>query len=236
LARKKIRVGGGEEEERASVTLRFSDRREGDAGEEGRQILERWRPTGRGKALRQRRRRRLRWRLRWRLTSLGHSRLFRSLLFFPFSRASFSAFFLVSREHHCETERALCFGEKVFGGEARATNTTTLCPSLTKDKKTHPPPPLSLCLSLPTKNLPTSGRAVALWLAQLGIQWRSAAASRMPTATGDIREIVGQPVFVPLYRLFLTYGKVRRREFFVVVVFRLVAPDSGAAISCARGA
>ena len=36
LARKKIRVGGGEEEERASVTLRFSDRREGDAGEEGR--------------------------------------------------------------------------------------------------------------------------------------------------------------------------------------------------------
>ena len=31
----------------------------------------------------------------------------------------------------------------------------------------------------------------------------------MPTATGDIREIVGQPVFVPLYRLFLTYGKVR---------------------------
>ena len=34
----------------------------------------------------------------------------------------------------------------------------------------------------------------------------------MPTATGDIREIVGQPVFVPLYRLFLTYGKVRRRE------------------------
>ena len=147
MARKKIRVGGGEEEERASVTLRFSDRREGDAGEEGRQILERWRPTGRGKALRQRRRRRLRWRLRWRLTSLGHSRLFRSLLFFPFSRASFSAFFLVSREHHCETERALCFGEKVFGGEARATNTTTLRPSLTKDKKTHPPPSLSLSLS-----------------------------------------------------------------------------------------
>jgi hypothetical protein len=58
----------------------------------------------------------------------------------------------------------------------------------------------------------------------------------MPTATGDIREIVGQPVFVPLYRLFLTYGKVRRRWFFVVVVFRPVAPDSGAAISCARGA
>mgnify|MGYP006906401683 CR=1 FL=1 len=35
----------------------------------------------------------------------------------------------------------------------------------------------------------------------------------MPTATGDIREIVGQPVFVPLYRLFLTYGKVSEMFF-----------------------
>jgi hypothetical protein len=25
---------------------------------------------------------------------------------------------------------------------------------------------------------------------------------------GDIREIVGQPVFVPLYNLFLRYGKI----------------------------
>ena len=41
----------------------------------------------------------------------------------------------------------------------------------------------------------------------------------MPTATGDIREIVGQPVFVPLYRLFLTYGKVRVREFFYNFLF-----------------
>jgi beta-ring hydroxylase len=43
----------------------------------------------------------------------------------------------------------------------------------------------------------------------------------MPTASGDIREIVGQPVFVPLYRLFLTYGAVFRLAFgpksFVVV-------------------
>lgn len=30
----------------------------------------------------------------------------------------------------------------------------------------------------------------------------------MPEARGDIREIVGQPVFVPLYKLFLLYGKV----------------------------
>lgn len=52
------------------------------------------------------------------------------------------------------------------------------------------------------------GRSVALWLATLGQRWRAEAADRMPTATGDIREIVGQPVFVPLYRLFVVYGKV----------------------------
>ena len=68
---------------------------------------------------------------------------------------------------------------------------------------------------------PPTGRAFALWLAQLGLRWRATAASRMPTATGDIREIVGQPVFVPLYRLFLTYGPIFRLAFgpksFVVV-------------------
>jgi len=43
----------------------------------------------------------------------------------------------------------------------------------------------------------------------------------MPEARGDIREIVGQPVFVPLYKLFRTYGPVFRLSFgpktFVVV-------------------
>ena len=43
----------------------------------------------------------------------------------------------------------------------------------------------------------------------------------MPEASGDIREIVGQPVFVPLYKLFLTYGPVFRLSFgpksFVVI-------------------
>jgi beta-ring hydroxylase len=47
------------------------------------------------------------------------------------------------------------------------------------------------------------------------------AAKRMPEARGDIREIVGQPVFVPLYKLFLTYGKIFRLSFgpksFVVI-------------------
>lgn len=35
----------------------------------------------------------------------------------------------------------------------------------------------------------------------------------MPEARGDIREIVGQPVFVPLYKLFLLYGKIFRLSF-----------------------
>lgn len=65
------------------------------------------------------------------------------------------------------------------------------------------------------------GRALSLWLAKLGIQWRKIAAERMPTATGDIREIVGQPVFIPLYSLFRIYGKVFRLSFgpksFVIV-------------------
>lgn len=46
-----------------------------------------------------------------------------------------------------------------------------------------------------------AGRWVSLQLARIGKEWNRAAAERMPTATGDIREIVGQPVFVPLYRL-----------------------------------
>ena len=65
------------------------------------------------------------------------------------------------------------------------------------------------------------GRALSLWLAKLGQQWRRVAAERMPVATGDIREIIGQPVFVPLYTLFKIYGKVFRLSFgpksFVIV-------------------
>jgi len=54
-----------------------------------------------------------------------------------------------------------------------------------------------------------AGRAMSYALAKKGQQWRAAAAARMPEARGDIRQIVGQPVFVPLYNLFLAYGKVR---------------------------
>ena len=54
-----------------------------------------------------------------------------------------------------------------------------------------------------------AGRALSYALAKEGQKWRAAAAARMPEARGDIRQIVGQPVFVPLYKLFLTYGKVK---------------------------
>ncbi|KAL3130704.1 hypothetical protein ABBQ38_000053 [Trebouxia sp. C0009 RCD-2024] len=65
------------------------------------------------------------------------------------------------------------------------------------------------------------GRQASLWLARLGQQWRREAAGRMPEASGDPREIVGQPVFVPLYKLFLAYGPIFRLSFgpksFVVI-------------------
>ena len=62
---------------------------------------------------------------------------------------------------------------------------------------------------------------MSLWLAQLGRQWQREANARMPSATGDVREVVGQPVFVPLYKLFMTYGPIFRLNFgpksFVVI-------------------
>ena len=44
-----------------------------------------------------------------------------------------------------------------------------------------------------------AGRALALWLARLSLQWQREAAKRMPVASGDVRKVVGQPVFMPLY-------------------------------------
>ena len=52
-----------------------------------------------------------------------------------------------------------------------------------------------------------AGRGLAYKLAKVGKEWRNAAAVRMPEARGDIREIVGQPVFVPLQKLATIYGK-----------------------------
>lgn len=52
-------------------------------------------------------------------------------------------------------------------------------------------------------------------------RWSRNAAARMPEARGDIREIVNEPVFLPLYQLFLNYGPVFRLSFgpqtFVVI-------------------
>ena len=52
-----------------------------------------------------------------------------------------------------------------------------------------------------------AGRNIALKLAKAGKGWKAAAAVRMPEARGDIREIIGQPVFVPLQKLAIIYGK-----------------------------
>lgn len=73
------------------------------------------------------------------------------------------------------------------------------------------------------------GRALALAVARGARMWRAASKRRMPEATGDIREIIGEPVFVPLYNLFLAYGRVFRLSFgpksFVVVSDPAVAKD-----------
>jgi beta-ring hydroxylase len=53
-----------------------------------------------------------------------------------------------------------------------------------------------------------AGRKLALRLAKAGKEWKAAAAVRMPEARGDIREIMGQPVFIPLQKLATIYGKV----------------------------
>jgi hypothetical protein len=54
---------------------------------------------------------------------------------------------------------------------------------------------------------------LALKLANLGREWKANAAKRMPVASGDIREIIGQPVFIPLEQLFRVYGKIFRLSF-----------------------
>jgi beta-ring hydroxylase len=65
------------------------------------------------------------------------------------------------------------------------------------------------------------GRGAAKVLAEWGREWQRDARMRMPEARGDIREIAGQPVFVPLFSLFLQFGRVFRLSFgpqsFVVV-------------------
>eukprot|EP00877_Chromochloris_zofingiensis_P008598 jgi/Chrzof1/3992/Cz13g16110.t1_CYP97A1[v5.2] len=98
--------------------------------------------------------------------------------------------------------------ERIFSGEFTDSGST-------KERLTRP------VRKLLAQDPTGIGRWLALLLAQLGQQWRRAAAKRMPEARGDIREIVGQPVFIPLYKLFLNYGKIFRLSFgpksFVVI-------------------
>ena len=57
------------------------------------------------------------------------------------------------------------------------------------------------------------GRAVAKALAAAERGWRATARVTMPEARGDVRSIIGQPFFVPLYNLFLVYGGVFMLSF-----------------------
>ncbi len=53
----------------------------------------------------------------------------------------------------------------------------------------------------------------------------------MPEARGDIREIIGEPVFIPLFKLFLAYGPVFKLSFgpktFVIVSDPALAKQAG---------
>ena len=60
-----------------------------------------------------------------------------------------------------------------------------------------PDPHSAICTPLNRQWRP--GRAIALQLARLSRRWQAAAAKRMPIATGDVRKVVGQPIFMPLY-------------------------------------
>ena len=103
-----------------------------------------------------------------------------------------------------------------------------------------PPPPSSHFVHRPERASagPAAGRLAALQMARQARSWTRTASRRMPEATGDIREIVGQPVFVPLYKLFLTYGKIFRLSFgpksFVVISDAAMAKQARRLAPCRR--
>ena len=78
----------------------------------------------------------------------------------------------------------------------------------TKDASTGPLRRVADCMknALPefkeTENLFV--KSLILTLTKTQKKWKREAESQMPVASGDIREIAGQPVFVPLYKLFLS--------------------------------
>lgn len=65
------------------------------------------------------------------------------------------------------------------------------------------------------------GRVLAKYIAAAEQKWGIKRANRMPETKGNIREVVGEPFFVPLYNLFLTYGGVFRLKFGPKVIVRL---------------
>jgi beta-ring hydroxylase len=62
-------------------------------------------------------------------------------------------------------------------------------------------------------NAGAPGRAMALQLANFEAQRRAAQAEKMPESRGDVGAIVGEPFFLPLYKLFKIYGGVFRLTF-----------------------
>ncbi|CAI7747340.1 unnamed protein product [Closterium sp. NIES-53] len=72
-----------------------------------------------------------------------------------------------------------------------------------------------------------AGRPVAMFMATMERRWRAMVNATMPEARGDIRAIIGQPFFVPLFSLYLVYGGVFRLSFgpkrFVIVSDPVVA-------------
>ena len=103
----------------------------------------------------------------------------------------------------------------------------------TKDASTGPLRRVADCMknALPefkeTENLFV--KSLILTLTKTQKKWKREADSQMPVASGDIREIAGQPVFVPLYKLFLAYGEqfvlAIGPKKFVVVSDNKVAKD-----------
>ncbi|KAH7425048.1 hypothetical protein KP509_11G037600 [Ceratopteris richardii] len=59
----------------------------------------------------------------------------------------------------------------------------------------------------------TFGRSLAFFLARYERNYLVQQAKKVPEARGDVRAITGQPFFIPLYDLYLTYGGIFRLTF-----------------------
>ncbi|MEW5298950.1 MAG: hypothetical protein WDW36_002019 [Sanguina aurantia] len=109
-----------------------------------------------------------------------------------------------------DDELAVSLNERIMSGNYTVESGSKM------EKLTRP-----LRKSMGAKDQSSASRWMAKQLAILGRIWQASAATQLPEARGDIREIVGQPVFVPLYKLFQVYGKIFKLSFgpktFVVI-------------------